>query len=133
MVDLLNQIVGQIGDLIPSWVPWVAGGSTVGLIVVAVLAPSVLSIAAQTLGPLLSSFVKGVSELTKALWAGFIDMTDNGRSLLFVAAVALMAYLWGYTHGIKAIAPQHPSNGVRERIVPLPTPRPLDWRGFLQD
>ena len=137
MDDLLNKIVGQISDLIPSWLPWVAGGSTVGLIAIAVLAPSVLQIAANwlsALSPLLRAFAEGVAELAKALWAGFIDMTDNGRSLLFVGAVALAAYLWGYTHGMGSRTVLPPSNSVREAIVPLPTPRPAgDWRSWLQD
>lgn len=136
MDDLLNQIVGQIGDLVPSWVPWVAGGSTVGLLVLAILAPSVLQIAASwlsALAPALRGLADGVVALVKALWEGFIDMTDNGRSLLFVGAVALAAYLWGYTHGIGSRTVLPPSNSVREAIVPLPTKRPTDWRRFLQD
>jgi len=138
MEDLLNKIVGQIGDLIPSWVPWVAGGSTVGLIVLAVLAPSVLQIAANwlsALSPILRGVASGIVEFVKALWSGFLDMTDNGRSLLFVGAVALAAYLWGYTHGTGSRTLLPPSNSVHEAIVPLPSKRPPDewWRRFLQD
>jgi len=134
MEDLLNKIVGQIGDLIPSWVPWVAGGSTVGLIVLAVLAPSVLQIAANwlsALSPILRGVASGIVEFVKALWSGFLDMTDNGRSLLFVGAVALAAYLWGYTHGAGSRTLLPPLNSVREAIVPLPTPRPSNWKDWL--
>ena len=136
MDDLLNQIVGQIGDLIPSWVPRVAGGSTVGLIALAVLAPSVLQIMGNwlsALSPLLRGAAEGLVELAKALWSGFTDMTDNGRSLLFVGAVALAAYLWGYSHGIPKTPLCAPSNSVREAVntPPLPTRRPDDWRSWL--
>ena len=138
MEDLLNKIVGQIGDLIPSWVPWVAGGSTLGLIVVALLAPSVLTVASSwlsALAPLIKGAAEAITTLAKALWAGFIDMADNGRSLLFVGAVALAAYLWGYTHGAGSRTLLPPSNSVHEAIVPLPSKRPPDewWRRFLQD
>ena len=135
MDDLLNQIVGQLGDLIPSWVPWVAGGSTVGIIVLAVLAPSVLQIAGNwlsALSPLLRGAAEAIVGLARALWAGFLDMTDNGKSLLFVGAVALAAYLWGYTHGMGSRTVLPPSNSVREAPVPLPTKRPSDWKDWLQ-
>ena len=140
MDDLLNQIVGQIQALIPSWVPWVAGGSTVGLIALAILAPSVLQIAGNwlsALSPLLRGAAEAIVGLARALWSGFSDMTDNGRSLLFVGAVARAAYLWGYTHGIGSRTVLPPSNSVREAPkvspVPLPTQRPDDWRRWLQD
>ena len=134
MDDLLNQIVGQIGDLIPSWVPWVAGGSTVGLLVLAFLAPSVLQVAANwlsALSPIIRSLAEFIGNLLRSLWEGFLDMTDNGKSLLFVGAVALAAYLWGYTHGTGSRTVLPPSNSVRERVIPLPTPRPSDWKDWL--
>ena len=136
MDDLLNQIVGQLSDLIPSWVPWVAGGSTVGLLVLAFLAPSVLQVAANwlsALSPIIRSLAEFIGNLLRSLWEGFLDMTDNGKSLLFVGAVALAAYLWGYTHGMGSRTVLPPSNGVREAIVPLPTQRPTDWRRWLQE
>ena len=85
------------------YLPWLTGGSTLALIAVAVFAPSVLTVAANWLSavsPLIRSAAELVGEFAKSLWAGFLDMTDNGRSILFVGAVAFLAYVWGYSHGL---------------------------------
>lgn len=135
MDDLLNKIVGQIGDLIPSWVPWVAGGSTVGLIVVALLAPSVLTVASSwlsALAPLIKGAAEAITTVAKALWAGFMDMSDNGRSILFVGAVAAIAYLWGYSHGVDTRLTVRAPVASTERIVPLPVQKPSSWKRWLQ-
>lgn len=91
-------------DFLFDWFPWLAGGSTVALIAVAILAPSVLQVAGNWLSAM-SPLIKGAAEfivdVVKSLWDGFLDMTDNGKSLLFVGAVALGAYLWGLSHGLQ--------------------------------
>ena len=98
------------------WIPWLAGGSTVALIAVAVLAPSVLQVAGNWLSaasPLIRGAAEFFVEVLKSLWAGFLDMTDNGRSILFVGAVAFLAYIWGYSHGLD----KPPEVRVKERVV----------------
>lgn len=117
---MINEILG--------WLPWLGGASTVALIAVAILAPSVLQVAGNwlsALSPLLRAAAEGIAEAAKALWAGFLDMTDNGRSILFVGAVALCAYVWGYSHGL----PVKPERALEKKCngkvaPPLPKKRP---------
>ena len=85
-------------DFIWNWLPWIGGASTLALIVVAIAAPSVLQVAAAwltALSPLLKGIAEGIVELAKALWAGLLDMVDNGKSILFVVIVACSAFLYG--------------------------------------
>ena len=117
----------SIWDLLP----WLGGGSVVALIAVAVLAPSVLQVAGNWLSAL-SPAIRGAAEflveVCKSLWAGFLDMTDNGRSILFVGAVALCAYIWGYAHGVdkppktvvKTVERQCPTRRSTGRPAPQP-------------
>ena len=122
-------------DFLFNWFPWLAGGSTVALIAVALLAPSVLQVAGNwlsALSPLLKSVAEFLGDLLKSLWAGFLDMTDNGKSLLFVGAVALCAYLWGLSHALrvepevvtKTVVKDCPASRPRHRHPPRPTPKP---------
>jgi hypothetical protein len=117
-------------DFLFDWFPWIAGGSTLTLIVVALLAPSVLTVASSWLSaasPLIRSAAEALGELGKALWAGFLDMTDNGKSLLFVGTVAFGAYLWGFSHGYSPSKPPPRVECPEARPgVPLPTKRPSD-------
>jgi len=76
------------------WLPWLAGGSTIAVLVLAVLAPSVLQVAAAWLSAL-SPIVKGVSEaLVEAcsiLWSGIQDILDSWKTIVTVAAITLGA------------------------------------------
>jgi flagellar biosynthesis protein FlhB len=86
-------------DFIWNWLPWIGGSSVIALIVVALVAPSVLQVAAAwltALSPLLKGIAEGLVEFAKSLWFGLKDMADNAKSILFVAVVATLAYLWGY-------------------------------------
>ena len=114
-------------EFIWDYLPWLTGGSTLALIAVAVFAPSVLTVAASwlsALAPLIKSAAEGIAELGKALWVGFLDVTDNGRTILFVGAVAFAAYLWGYSHGLDKPAEVRVEKTVGKNCPPLPTRRP---------
>lgn len=80
------------------WAPWLAGGGVIVWIVLALLAPSVLQVAASWLTSL-SPLIKGLADLVvwffrDILWEGFKDMSDNAASILFVATVATLAAMW---------------------------------------
>ncbi len=123
-------------DFLFSWFPWLAGGSTMALIAVAIFAPSVLQVAGNWLSAM-SPLIKGAAEfivsVVKSLWDGFLDMTDNGKSLLFVGAVALGAYLWGLSHGLqkepkvitKTVYKSCPTKD-RRRTPPIPSKKTQD-------
>lgn len=122
----------MLDDLL-GWLPWIGGASTLTLIVVALLAPSVLTVASNwlsALSPLLKGLAEGLAEVAKSLWAGFLDMTDNGKSILFVGAVALGTYLWGYTHGVRSYEPparvECPDRRTPPGVPPVPSKKPSE-------
>lgn len=89
--------------LIPSlssvwdWAPWLVGGGLLSWVAVALLAPSVLTVAAAWLTAM-SPLVKGISDglvtFVQTLWQGALDMLDNAASILFVATVVIVAMLY---------------------------------------
>lgn len=120
----------MLDDLL-GWLPWIGGGSTLALIVVALLAPSVLTVASSwlsALSPLLKGLAEGLVSFSKSLWEGFLDVTDNGKTILFVGVVAFGTYLWGYSHGLESHTKPPVQVECPDRRstpgVPLPTKRP---------
>ena len=63
-----------------SWVPWVLGLGTIGWIILALLAPGVLSV----ISPLLRGLAEGFVELWKVLYEGLIDILDNWKTVVTV-------------------------------------------------
>lgn len=115
-----------------SWVPWVGGSSLVALALVALFAPSVLQVAAawlSSLAPLFKGVAEGAVEVAKSLWVGFLDVTDNGKTILFVALVGALAFLWGYSKAPtkvveKTVTRYEECSSSRHRVPPRPTKRP---------
>lgn len=75
-----------------SWLPWLISGGTIAWIALAIFAPSIL----QIITPVVTNIINGVAEILKALWQGFLDMADNGYSILFCAVLVLGGYLYGH-------------------------------------
>jgi hypothetical protein len=108
-----------------SWLPWVGGASTIALIALALLAPSVLQVAAAwltALSPLLKGIAEGTVSFLKVLWDGLKDMADNLHSIIFVVVIAGLAALWGY-HARPEIKNQDciPLPVQKHRVVVKPT------------
>lgn len=104
-----------------SWLPWVGGTTTIGLIILAVLAPSVMQVAAAwlvALTPFLKGIAEGLVEYAKSLWFGFLDMADNAKSLLFVFTLCVVAFVAGLYYSPRADCPPCKTN---ECPIPLPT------------
>lgn len=108
------------------WLPWLGGGSTLALILLALFAPSVLQVASAwfvALSPLIKGVAEGLVEYAKALWFGFMDMADNAKSLIFVGSLVIAAFIFGSFY---ASTPQCPVCDSRpECPIPLPG-RPSD-------
>jgi hypothetical protein len=79
------------------WLGWLGGGSLILYLALAALAPGVVTAASSWLVAL-SPLVKGVSEglvwFAQAMWAGFKDMIDDPRSVLFMFVVAATSMLY---------------------------------------
>ncbi len=114
------------------WLPWLGGSSVVALIAVAFFAPSVLQVAASwlsSMAPLFKGAAEGIVEFSKSLWSGFLDVTDNGKTILFVALVGLGCFLWGYSKAPtkiveKTVTVRENCSSGRHRVPPRPTKRP---------
>ena len=80
------------------WLPWIAGGSTITLIAIALLAPSVLQVAGSwltALSPLIKGVAEGLVVVAKHLWSGVLDVVDNFGTVLLVVVIGVGCYLWG--------------------------------------
>ena len=79
------------------WAPTVGGTGLLTWAVLAIVAPQALKVGGgylEALTPLVKQTGDGVVAVTTALWEGFKDMADNSNSLLFVAAVAAIAFVY---------------------------------------
>lgn len=79
------------------WAPTVGGTGLLTWAVLAIVAPQALKVGGgylEALTPLVKQTGEGVAAVTTALWDGFKDMADNANSLLFVAAVAGVAFIY---------------------------------------
>ena len=86
-----------------SWLPWIGGASTIGLIALAILAPSVLQVAAAwltALSPVIKGIAEALVEFGRTLWAGLQDVIDNGKTIVFVVTLAVLAFAWGHQTGV---------------------------------
>ncbi len=76
------------------WLPWVMGGSTIALLVVAIVAPSVLTVAASWLSamsPLVTAISQGIVAFWNILWIGFKDIVDNWKTVVTVVVITLVS------------------------------------------
>ena len=76
------------------WLPWLAGGSTIALLVLAIVAPSVLQVAAtwlSALSPIVKAVAEGLVAFWNILWAGFKDIVDNWKTVVTVVVITLLS------------------------------------------
>lgn len=69
------------------------GTGLIGAILLAIFAPSVLSVAAEWLkaaSPLVRGAAEAIVTFVKALWDGFKDMVDNVASIVFVVTCVVV-------------------------------------------
>lgn len=107
-------------DFLNSWLVWAGlGGGTLGLIVLAVLAPSALqvvttfasgivSLAVPLLEPAASAVGRFVGLAFSALATGALRVLDDGKQIGFVATIVLAAYGFGQYAG---------HHGAREKVI----------------
>ena len=89
------------------WLPWLMGGSTIALLVLAVVAPSVLQVAAtwlSALSPLVKGVAEGIVAFARVLWSGIQDIIDNWKTIVTVATLTVVA-VW-YFQPEKVTCPQ---------------------------
>ena len=85
------------------WLPWIMGGSTIALLVVAILAPSVLTVAASWLSamsPLVTAISQGIVVAWNILWIGFKDIVDSWKTVVTVVAITLLS-VWYFQPAVK--------------------------------
>lgn len=97
-----------------SMLPWVGGAGIAGYAALWFFFPSVIPVIAEylkALAPLVRGVASGLVEFVSALWAGFLDMLDNAKSVLFVVTVAALSAYGGWSvatlHGKQVIAELH--------------------------
>lgn len=76
------------------WLPWLMGGSTIALLVVAVLAPSVLTVAASwlsALSPLVKAAAEGLVAFWNILWTGLKDIIDSWKTVVTTVVIVLLS------------------------------------------
>jgi len=82
------------------WFPWIAGSGLIGYVVLALLAPSVLSVASAwlvNLSPLVKGLAEAIVEITRRLWDGFLDVVDNINTVMLIALVFVGGWWMGGT------------------------------------
>lgn len=109
------------------WLPWLMGGSTIALLILAIVAPSVLQVAASwlsALSPLVKAVAEGLVAFWNILWIGFKDIVDNWKTVVTVAVITLLA-VW-YFHTPEKACPTCPAPVVCKpgyKAVPQPKPK----------
>lgn len=120
-----------------SWLPWIGGASTVGLVVLAIVAPSVLQVAAAwltALSPVLKGLAEAIVEYAKSLWFGFLDMADNGKSIIFVCTLCGLFFIWGYQVGRPEGNCVVQERSVKGQVpVPVKKPQPTALDDFMKN
>ena len=85
------------------WLPWFMGGSTLALLAVAILAPSVLTVAASwlsALSPLVTAISNGIVVAWNILWDGVVDIIDSWKTVVTTIVLVLVA-LWYFEPVVK--------------------------------
>jgi|CXWL01.1.fsa_nt_gi hypothetical protein len=105
---------------------WILGGGLVSYGVLALVAPHLIPIVAS----ILKGIIDGLIAYLRTIWDGAMDMLDNSSSLVFVATVAGIAYLYGYLDKTPTIIEKpsvsskyNPSKKQEKQIFT----HPLDW------
>ena len=83
-----------------AWFPWIAGTGLIGYVALALLAPSVVQVAAAwlvNLAPLVKGLSEAVVEIIRRLWDGFLDVVDNINTVMLLAVVLVGGYVTGMT------------------------------------
>lgn len=84
MSDIWNLITGVSALL---------GIGAVGVVLLMIFAPSLISVIAEylkALAPLLHGVADGIVWFLRTMWEGFKDMTDNAASIVFVVVLIVM-------------------------------------------
>ena len=84
------------------WLMGFTGLGAVGLVALAIFAPSVLSVVAEylkALSPLVKGFAELVVKAVKVMWDGIKDVFDNLNTIIFVGTILVLAYLYGWARG----------------------------------
>ncbi len=105
-MDILYGIVNTLYRVL-SWLPYIAGGTTVLYVILALLALAGLPFAIGIMA-ILKPWLVAASELIigfiKTLGNGFVDMFDNWQSIVFVITIGVLAGYGGWQS--KYCAPQ---------------------------
>ena len=84
---------------------FVVGGGIITWVLIALFAPSVLSVAAEylkALSPLVKGFAEGIVWLVKVIWDGVKDITDNINTILTVVILVVSAFMYAkLDNGVK--------------------------------
>lgn len=86
---MLNELLNYGGFAI--------GGGIITWVLIALFAPSVLSVVAEylkALSPLVKGFAEGMVWLVKALWDGIKDIADNINTILTVAILVVSVFMY---------------------------------------
>lgn len=81
----MNEIANAFG--------WIVGSGALIWVVLAIIAPSVLTAASSwlvALSPLVKGMADALVALGHRLWEGFLDVIDNVNTVIFVVLVALL-------------------------------------------
>lgn len=85
------------------WLPWLAGGSTIALLAVAIFAPAVLQVAASWLSamsPLVTAISHGLVTAWNILWTGIKDIIDSWKTVVTTLVVVLVS-LWYFKPAVE--------------------------------
>lgn len=78
---------------------WIAGSGAIAWVVLALFAPSVLTVMSSwltALSPLIKGIAEGLVEMFKRLWDGLVYLTKSFNAVLFVVFFALLTYTYGH-------------------------------------
>jgi len=103
------------------WLPWFMGGSTIALLAVAILAPSVLTVAASWLSamsPLVTAMSHGIVTAWNILWIGFKDIVDNWKTVVTVLVIVLVS-LWYFAEPSKPcpVCPEYTCEAGKKKVL----------------
>lgn len=111
-------------DQLHSWLNWAGffgGASLIAWVVLAMLAPNVLSIIKEFivgLSPLLKGASEGVVYLAKLFWAGIKDIVDNFNTIVTVLALCVAVFLYAKVDSVKVCTKPDHEAWMKENIRP---------------
>jgi nitrate/nitrite transporter NarK len=112
------------------WLLWAvgltSGAGALGYLAVALFAPKLLDI----ISPVLKGLLEGSVEAWKIEWEGFKDVVDSWQTVVFVATLCTVAYLYGQnvaTPVAKAPTKQAQSSPSKSKKA-VEVSQPFEWR-----